>query len=80
MDFIFPQTRGERPADLDLRMRFSAGLLALAARDAEVHKTMIEVNMLLKPGSVLREPALANRVMELRTPRPELGHRRRSGW
>ena len=65
MDFIFPQTRGERPADLDQRMRFGAGLLALAAQDAEVHKTMIEVNMLLKPGSVLREPSLAGRVMQL---------------
>jgi 2-polyprenyl-6-methoxyphenol hydroxylase-like FAD-dependent oxidoreductase len=64
-DFIFPQTRGARPADFDRRLRYGAGLLQLAAQDPSVHKILTEVNFLLKPGSVLREPHIANRVMEL---------------
>jgi len=64
-DFVFPQTRGERPPDFDRRLRYGAGLIALAARDPEVHKTMAEVNALLKPGTALREPHIASRVMEL---------------
>jgi hypothetical protein len=51
-DFIFPQTRGVRPADFDRRLRYGAALLQLAAQDPLVHKTLTEVNFLLKPGSV----------------------------
>jgi 2-polyprenyl-6-methoxyphenol hydroxylase-like FAD-dependent oxidoreductase len=65
IDFVFPQTRGVRPADFDRRLRYGAGLLQLAAQDPSVHKTMVEVNALLKPGTALREPHIANRVMEL---------------
>jgi 2-polyprenyl-6-methoxyphenol hydroxylase-like FAD-dependent oxidoreductase len=65
IDFVFPQTRGVRPADLDRRFRYGAGLLKLAAQDPSVHKTMVEVNALLKPGTALREPDIASRVMEL---------------
>jgi 2-polyprenyl-6-methoxyphenol hydroxylase-like FAD-dependent oxidoreductase len=64
-DFIFPQTRGVRPADIDRRLQYGAALLALAAQDAEVHKTMIEVNSLLRPATALREPQIASRVMAL---------------
>ena len=64
-DFVYPQTRGERPRDIEGRLRFGAALLQLAASDPGVHKLMIEVNMLLKPGSVLREPQIAGRVAEL---------------
>ena len=64
-DFIFPQTRGVRPPDIDRRLQYGMALLALAAQDAEVHKTMVEVNSLLRPGTALREPQLASRVMAL---------------
>ncbi len=64
-DFIFPQTRGTPPADLGRRLQYGAALLRLAAQDAEVHKTMVEVNALLKPAAALREPHIASRVMEL---------------
>jgi 2-polyprenyl-6-methoxyphenol hydroxylase-like FAD-dependent oxidoreductase len=64
-DFIFPKTRGERPADFDRRLRYGAALLELAAQDPSVHKTMTEFNVLLKPGTVLREPHIASRVMAL---------------
>ena len=64
-DFIFPQTRGARPPDIDRRLQYGAALLALAAEDAEVHKTMVEVTSLLRPGTALREPQIASRVMAL---------------
>ena len=64
-DFIFPQTRGVRPPDIDRRLQYGAALLKLAAEDPAVHKTMIEVNFLLKPGTALREPHIASRVMAL---------------
>jgi hypothetical protein len=54
-----------RPADLDRRFRYGAGLIQLAAQDPSVHKTMAEVTALLKPGTALREPQIASRVMEL---------------
>jgi 2-polyprenyl-6-methoxyphenol hydroxylase-like FAD-dependent oxidoreductase len=64
-DFVFPQTRGVRPPDIDRRLQYGAALLKLAAQDPAVHKTMAEVNALLKPGTALREPQIASRVMEL---------------
>jgi 2-polyprenyl-6-methoxyphenol hydroxylase-like FAD-dependent oxidoreductase len=64
-DFIYPQTRGRRPPDMEGRLRYGAALLRLAAQDPAVHKTMAEVNMLLKPLSALREPEIAGRVMAL---------------
>jgi 2-polyprenyl-6-methoxyphenol hydroxylase-like FAD-dependent oxidoreductase len=64
-DFIFPQTRGVRPPDIDRRLQYGAALLKLAAEDPAVHKTMVEVNFLLKPGTALLEPHIASRVMEL---------------
>ena len=62
-DFIYPQTRGQRPHDIEGRLRYGAALLRVAAQDPAVHKTMVEVNMLLKPLSTLREPEIANRVL-----------------
>lgn len=64
-DFIYPQTRGQRPPDIEGRLRYSGALLRLAAQDPAVHRTMVEVNSLLKPLSVLREPEIAGRVMAL---------------
>jgi 2-polyprenyl-6-methoxyphenol hydroxylase-like FAD-dependent oxidoreductase len=64
-DFVFPQTRGQRPADFAARLKFGAALTRLAAEDAGVHKLTTEVQNLLKPRSVYREPALAQRVMAM---------------
>jgi len=63
VDFVYPQTRGERPADFDGTMKFMAALGRLAAREPPVHKLMTEVRQLLKPLSVYHEPAFAQRVM-----------------
>jgi len=64
-DFIFPQTRGVRPPDIDRRLQYGAALLQLAAQDPSVHKTFVEVNSLLKPGAALQAPHIASRVLEL---------------
>jgi len=61
-DFGYPQTRGERPPDLEGTLAFGRAILHLAARDAEVHKLRMEVMNLLKPRSVYRDPALVGRV------------------
>jgi 2-polyprenyl-6-methoxyphenol hydroxylase-like FAD-dependent oxidoreductase len=61
-DFVYPQTRGQRPPDLEKSLAFSAALNRLAIQDADVHKLLLEVHHLLKPRSLLREPALLSRV------------------
>jgi 2-polyprenyl-6-methoxyphenol hydroxylase-like FAD-dependent oxidoreductase len=61
-DFVFPQTLGERPADLDRRLQFGRALNRLAAEDADVHRQMLEVQHLLKKPNILREPELVRRV------------------
>jgi 2-polyprenyl-6-methoxyphenol hydroxylase-like FAD-dependent oxidoreductase len=62
-DFMYPQTVGERPGDLDATLKFGAALNRLAATDPEVHKLTVEVQHLLKPRSDLRKPLLVARVM-----------------
>lgn len=61
-DFIYPETRGDRPPDLAATLKFGQAVMRLAARDAEVHKLRIEVLHLLKPRSVFRDPAFVARV------------------
>lgn len=61
-DFRDPLTEGERPADLDNAIKFSAALLKLAYEDAAIHKLMFEVQHMLKPRSVLREPEVFERI------------------
>jgi 2-polyprenyl-6-methoxyphenol hydroxylase-like FAD-dependent oxidoreductase len=62
LDFIFPKTRGQRPADLQNTVKFGIALNRLAAEDPSVHKLMVEVQMLLKPRSAYRDPELMRRV------------------
>jgi len=61
-DFIDSRTEGQRPADFEDTIKFSAALLKLAAQDAAVHKLFMEVQNLLKPRSVYRNPELVERV------------------
>jgi 2-polyprenyl-6-methoxyphenol hydroxylase-like FAD-dependent oxidoreductase len=63
LDFVFPDTRGQRPADFDTTLRFGMALNRLAAEDPAVHKLTVEVQHLLKPLSVYREPKLVERVL-----------------
>lgn len=62
-DFAFPETRGSRPADFETTVKFGMALARLAAEDAAVHRLTAEVQNLLKPRSVYRDPALAKRVL-----------------
>src|SRR5262249_42636554 len=64
-DFVYPATRGARPADLAQRLQYGMALTKLAAQDPEVHLLTVEVTQLLKPQAALRDPALAARVMSL---------------
>jgi 2-polyprenyl-6-methoxyphenol hydroxylase-like FAD-dependent oxidoreductase len=62
-DFIFPQTSGQRPADFEGTLKFGIALTRLAARDPALHKLTSEVQQLLKPRSVYRDPELLRRVL-----------------
>jgi 2-polyprenyl-6-methoxyphenol hydroxylase-like FAD-dependent oxidoreductase len=62
LDFAFPDTRGQRPADFETTLRFRIALTRLAAEDPAVHKLTAEVQHLLKPRNVYLDPALVMRV------------------
>jgi 2-polyprenyl-6-methoxyphenol hydroxylase-like FAD-dependent oxidoreductase len=62
LDFVYPQTRGQHPADLESALKFGRALNRIAARDSAVHKLTLEVQHLLKPRSALRTPELVERV------------------
>ena len=61
-DFIYGRTRGACPRDFQQRMQFSAALQKVAAQDAAVHRTVVEVTQLLKPPSALRAPDIVSKV------------------
>jgi 2-polyprenyl-6-methoxyphenol hydroxylase-like FAD-dependent oxidoreductase len=63
LDFAFPDTRGRRPADFEMTLKFGIALTQLAAEDPAVHKLTLEVQHLLKPRSVYRDPVLLQRVL-----------------
>jgi hypothetical protein len=63
LDFVFPDTRGQRPADFETTLKFGIALTRLAAEDPAVHKLALEVQHLVKPRSVYRDPALVQRVL-----------------
>jgi len=70
-DFVYPKTRGNRPADIGKRLAYGVALTRLAAQDPEVHRLVAELNNLIRPQSVLRNPQLAARVMTLMTARAD---------
>lgn len=62
LDFAFPETRGQRPVDFEMTLKFGIALTRLAAEDPTVHNLTLEVQHLLKPRSVYRQPDLIRRV------------------
>lgn len=64
-DFVYPQTRGVRPPDLEKKLQYGAALTRLAAEDPDANRVVAEVRNLIRPQSALREPALARRVSAL---------------
>ncbi|MDX6457206.1 MAG: hypothetical protein QOE55_903 [Acidobacteriaceae bacterium] len=61
-DFVYPETRGKRPKDLDDTLQFQNALVHLTTRDADLVELLAEVRHLLKPMSVLNEPDIVRRV------------------
>jgi flavin-dependent dehydrogenase len=63
-DFVYPETRGTRPKNLDGRLQFRNALVHLTTRDADLVELLAEVRHLLKPMSVLNDPDIVRRVEE----------------
>ena len=61
-DFVYPDTTGVRPKDLEKILNFQKGLSRLAVRDAGVFGMLTDVRNLLKPLSALDEPSIVSRV------------------
>ena len=61
-DLAFPQTHGDRPADLEERVQYFMAVDALTAEDDEVFRLLVDVLNLVKPISALREEPLRSRV------------------
>jgi 2-polyprenyl-6-methoxyphenol hydroxylase-like FAD-dependent oxidoreductase len=62
-DLAYPNTRGERPPNLQQSLMFGAAFTELAARDASAHKLMWEIRSLLKPYSAMTsDAALMRRI------------------
>ena len=57
-DFAYAETRGERPSDFESRLQKNRALLQATMRHAAVHRAFAEVQQLLKPPSVLQDPAI----------------------
>jgi 2-polyprenyl-6-methoxyphenol hydroxylase-like FAD-dependent oxidoreductase len=57
-DLIYPETRGDRPADFEDQLDYNGALMRAAMRHHHVHRLLAEVQQLLKPPSVLRDPAV----------------------
>jgi 2-polyprenyl-6-methoxyphenol hydroxylase-like FAD-dependent oxidoreductase len=61
-DFVYPETTGVRPQDLQERLNFQKGLSRLAGRDVAVFELLLDVRNLLKPLNVLNDPSIVRRV------------------
>jgi 2-polyprenyl-6-methoxyphenol hydroxylase-like FAD-dependent oxidoreductase len=57
-ELAFPGATGERPPDFAEHMQFTAALVLLAVRDAQVHRLWAEVTHLVRPPSVFQAPEL----------------------
>jgi 2-polyprenyl-6-methoxyphenol hydroxylase-like FAD-dependent oxidoreductase len=64
-DFVHPETRGERPENLEQTLKIRLAVTRLAAEDPAVHKLMAEVQHLLKPRRAFQSPEIGRRVLAL---------------
>jgi hypothetical protein len=62
-DFAYPQTRGERPPDVEQRALYFAVVDQLQREDPAVQRLVTEVFQLLRPASALQEEPLRSRVL-----------------
>jgi hypothetical protein len=61
-DLAYPETRGERPADLERTLDFVSALHRLAAREPAVYELLVAVRLLVRPPEALDDPDLVERV------------------
>ena len=61
-DFVYPETTGVRPKNLEEHLNFQKGLGRLAARDAGVFELLTDVRNLLKPLKALDDPSIVSKV------------------
>ncbi len=61
-DFIYSQTRGERPPNLASSLQFEKTLYRISARDPATYRMIIDVQHLLKPLCALWTPEMLRRV------------------
>jgi 2-polyprenyl-6-methoxyphenol hydroxylase-like FAD-dependent oxidoreductase len=65
VEFSYGCTKGERPADIDMRLSFMRGLRKLVGQDAEVQSLMYNVGHLTLPRDALMRPDIVSRIMQL---------------
>ena len=65
VDFAYPQTTGDRPADLDQRLARAAAIRKLMQEDAEVQRLALRVKHLLEPPAVLANEAILREARRL---------------
>ena len=63
-DFAYPQTKGERPKDLEQGARYFQALEALSVTDVDVQILIAEVLNLARPLADLLTESLRSRVTE----------------
>jgi 2-polyprenyl-6-methoxyphenol hydroxylase-like FAD-dependent oxidoreductase len=63
-DFAYPQTKGERPKDLEQGARYFQALEALSVTDVDVQILIAEVLNLVRPLADLLTEPLRSRVVE----------------
>jgi 2-polyprenyl-6-methoxyphenol hydroxylase-like FAD-dependent oxidoreductase len=61
-DYEFPQTQGTRPDNFAKARGSQEALFRAIASDAIVHRAFVEVSHLLQPYSLLRTPAIRERI------------------
>jgi 2-polyprenyl-6-methoxyphenol hydroxylase-like FAD-dependent oxidoreductase len=61
-DLAYPEIRGERPENFEEGRKFEQALFRAAVADPIVQQALMEVSQLLKPGDLLHEPHIMERI------------------
>ncbi|MEI9995870.1 MAG: FAD-dependent monooxygenase [Rhizomicrobium sp.] len=65
LDYGYACTKGDRPADIDMRMAFTRALRKLTDDDPELHALFIGIANLIHPVEAAMRPDIVGRVMTL---------------
>jgi 2-polyprenyl-6-methoxyphenol hydroxylase-like FAD-dependent oxidoreductase len=64
-DLVYPDTRGQRPENLQQMLEYQFALCNAATRDPVLHKLYTEVRSLMKPASAVNSPEVMEKVKML---------------